>query len=130
MGKFLLRPQLTRPRAQGWAGGEGARAHAKARAERRGDVAEEISAAGAVAVAAEGRGEIGAHPLATDIAERIDALHGKAGQVLHVVSLRGRKLESAEPPGGRSPRVSPIERRPRLKDRGKHFHQDAREQCE
>jgi len=84
------------------AGGEGARAHAEARAEGRRDVAEEIAAAGAVAVAAERSGEIGAHPLAAGVAERIDALHGKAGQILHVVSLRSRELESAEPPGGPS----------------------------
>ena len=55
-----------------------------------------------MAVAAEGSGEIGAHPLAAGVAERVDALHGEAGQVLHVVSLRSRKLEKTEPPGGRS----------------------------
>jgi len=60
-----------------------------------------------VAVAAEGSGEIGAHPLAAGFAERVDALHGETGQVLHVVSLRSRKLGSTKPPGGRSPRVTP-----------------------
>src|SRR5437660_4713374 len=43
---------LTRPRAERGAGGEGARAHAEARAERRGHVAEGIAAARAVGVAA------------------------------------------------------------------------------
>jgi hypothetical protein len=76
-----------------------------------------------VAVAAEGSGEIGAHPLAAGVAERVDALHGEAGQVLHVVSLRSRKLEKTEPPGGRSPRVSPIERRPRWKERSERLRQ-------
>jgi hypothetical protein len=103
----LLGPPLARARAQRRARGERAGAHSEARAEGRRDVAEEIAAAGAVAVAAEGSGEIGAHPLAAGIAERVDALHGKAGQILHVVSLSGRKLEIAEPPGGRSPRVTP-----------------------
>jgi len=43
---------LTGPRAERGPGGEGAGAHAEARAERRGNVAEGIAAAGAVAVAA------------------------------------------------------------------------------
>ena len=38
--------------AEGWARGEGAGAHAEARGERRGNVAEEVAAAGAMAVAA------------------------------------------------------------------------------
>src|SRR5467141_388588 len=42
---------LTGPRAQRRAGGEGAGAHAEARAERRGNVAKKIASAGAVAVA-------------------------------------------------------------------------------
>jgi hypothetical protein len=79
------------------AGGEGAGAHAEAGAERRRDVAEEVTAAGAVAVAAEGSGEIGAHPLAAGLAERVDALHGETGQILHVVSLSGRARKIASP---------------------------------
>jgi hypothetical protein len=73
------------------AGGEGAGTHAEARAEGRGHVAEEVAAAGAVAVVESGDGDIGAHPLAAGFAERIDALHGKTGHVLHLISLRGRK---------------------------------------
>jgi hypothetical protein len=114
---------LARTGTEGRAGGEGTGAHAEAGAEGRGDVAEVVTTTGAVAVAAEGSGEIGAHPLAAGFAERINTLHGETGQVLHVVSLRDRELGIAEPPGGRSPRVSPIERRPRSKDGGKQLRQ-------
>ena len=72
--------------AEGWARGEGAGAHAEARGERRGNVAEEVAAAGAMAVAAEGSGEIGAEPVTAGFAERIDALHGETGQELHLFS--------------------------------------------
>ena len=83
---------LTRTGTQGRAGGEGAGAHAEARGERRGNVAEEVAAAGAMAVAAEGGGEIGAEPVTAGVALRIDALHGEAGHVLHLFSLSGPKL--------------------------------------
>jgi hypothetical protein len=36
-----------------------------------------------MAVATEGRGEIGAEPVTAGVALRIDALHGEAGQILH-----------------------------------------------
>ena len=72
-----------RTRTERWTRGEGARAHAEARAERRGNVAEEVAAAGAVAVVGGGNGDICAHPLAAGFAKRIDALHGETGQVLH-----------------------------------------------
>jgi len=80
--------------AEGRARGEGAGAHAEARGERRGNVAEEVAAAGAMAVAAEGSGEIGAEPVTAGFAKWIDALHGETGQVLHLFSLSGRKLRS------------------------------------
>jgi hypothetical protein len=83
----------TRTGAEGRAGGEGAGAHAEARGERRGNVAEEIAATGAVALAAEGSGEIGAEPVTARIALRVDALHGEAGQVLHLFSLSSRKAQ-------------------------------------
>src|SRR6266700_4669648 len=57
-----------------WAGterrarGERARTHAEARAERRGNVAEEVAAAGTVAFGAEGGGTVGAEPVAASIA--------------------------------------------------------------
>ena len=84
---------LARARAEGRAGGEGTGAHAEARGERRGNVAKEVAAAGAMAVAAEGSGEIGAQPVTAGFAERIDALHGEAGQVLHWSSLSSRKAQ-------------------------------------
>jgi hypothetical protein len=85
--------QLSRTGTQGWTGGEGAGAHAEARGERRGHIAEEVAAARAMAVAAEGRGEIGAEPVTAGVALRIDALHGEAGQILHLFSLTGRKAQ-------------------------------------
>jgi len=53
---------------EGRAGGEGARAHTEARAERRRNVAEEVAAAGAAAVTAEGGGDIGAEPVTAGFA--------------------------------------------------------------
>jgi hypothetical protein len=53
---------------EGRARGQGAGAHAEARGERRRDVAEKVAAAGAMAIAAEGRGEIGAEPVTASIA--------------------------------------------------------------
>ena len=102
---------LTGPRAQRRAGGEGAGAHAEARAERRGNVAKEIAAAGAVAVAAKESGGIGAEPVAAGFALRIDALHGKAGQKLHFLSPRGRKAQA----GSCATAQPSIVSRPRLK---------------
>ena len=84
---------LAGARAQRRAGGEGAGAHAEARGERRRNVAEEIAAAGAMAVAAERSGEIGAEPVTAGFALRIDALHREAGQELHLFSLSGRKAQ-------------------------------------
>jgi hypothetical protein len=74
--------------------GEGAGAQTEARAERRGNVAEEIAAAEAVAVAAQGSGGIGAEPAAAGLALRIDTLHREAGQELHFFSLSGRKAQA------------------------------------
>ena len=85
---------LTGPRAERGAGGEGAGAHAEARAERRGNVAEGIAAAGAVAVAAQGSGGIGAEPAAAGRASRIDTLHREARQKLHFFSLSGGKAQA------------------------------------
>jgi hypothetical protein len=47
-----------------------------------------------MAVAAEGSGGVGAEPVAAGFALRIDALHGEAGQELHIYSLRGRKVQA------------------------------------
>jgi len=46
-----------------------------------------------MAVVRGGSGDIGAHPLAAGFALRIDTLHGKAGHVLHLFSLSGRKAQ-------------------------------------
>jgi len=46
-----------------------------------------------MAVAAEGRGKIGAEPVTACFALRIDALHGEAGHVLHLFSLSSRKTQ-------------------------------------
>ena len=83
-------PLLARAWAEGRSRGEGAGAHAEARAERRRDVAEEVAAAGAAAVVDDGTGGIGAEPVATGFAQRIDALHGETGQILHADSLSGQ----------------------------------------
>lgn len=74
---------LTRTRAKRWARGQGTRTHAEAGAERRGHVAQQVTAAGTSAVVDDWAGGIGAKPMAAEIALRIDALNGEAGQVLH-----------------------------------------------
>jgi hypothetical protein len=90
-------PPSTRAGAEGRARGEGARAQTKVRAERWGNVAEKVAAARAAAVVADGIGGISAQPLAASFAERIDALHGEAGQILHLLSLSDRyaQIDSA-----------------------------------
>ena len=81
--RFTLGVPLARTGAEGRARGESAGAHAEARAERRGNVAEEVAAAGTVAFGAERGGTVGAEPVAASIAKRIDALNGEAGHILH-----------------------------------------------
>ncbi len=58
--------------------------------ERRRHVAQKISATRATAVDAERSSGVGAQPMAASFAERINALHGQAGQILHRFSLSGR----------------------------------------
>jgi hypothetical protein len=74
---------LTGTRAKRRAPGQGTRTHPEARAERRGHVAQHVTAAGTPAVVDDWTGSIGAKPMAAEIALRIDALNGEAGQVLH-----------------------------------------------
>src|SRR5260221_14536679 len=91
----LALPHLSaRAGTEGRARGERAGAHAEARGERRGNVAGEGAAKGAMAVAAEGRGENGGETGTAGFGKRIDALHGGAGQVLHLFSLSSRKTQS------------------------------------
>ncbi|HMD06084.1 MAG TPA: hypothetical protein VKH63_01015 [Candidatus Acidoferrum sp.] len=66
-------------RTEGRTRGERARAHAETRTERRRNVAKEIAAAGAAAVVSDGASGIGAEPVTTRFAQRIDALHGETG---------------------------------------------------
>jgi hypothetical protein len=84
----------TRAGAQRWPSGERARAHAKTRAKRRRNAPQKIAAARAAAVVDERTGDVRAQPVATRFTERIDALHGQAGQILHCVSLSGRKSQA------------------------------------
>ncbi|HKV23458.1 MAG TPA: hypothetical protein VJN93_02605 [Candidatus Acidoferrum sp.] len=83
---------LTRPRAERRARREGTRAHSKVRRQRRGNGAKEIAAAGAAAVLRDGASGIGAQPVSASFTNGIDALHGVAGQILHIVSLSARLL--------------------------------------
>ena len=99
-------------RAEGRARCERAGAHAEARAERWRDVAEEVAAAGATAVVGDRAGGIGAEPVTTQVAQRIDALHGETGQILHAHSLSGRPAlrvhnvaRAAEAPRGGPDRI-------------------------
>lgn len=78
---------LARTRAQGRTRAERTRAHSESRAERRGNGAQEIPAARAPAIVDDGTGGIGPQPVSTRIAQRVDALHGESGQILHAPSL-------------------------------------------
>ena len=68
-----------------------ARTHAKAWAEWRRNVAKKISAAGAAAVVGYRASDVRPHPMAARFAQRIDALHGQAGQVLHRFTSQAAK---------------------------------------
>ena len=76
-------------RTEGRARGERPGAHAEARAERRRNVAEKIAATGTAAVIGSGSSDIGAEPVTAGFALRIDALHRKAGQIFHFLSILG-----------------------------------------
>ena len=57
-----------------------------------------VAAAGAAAILADGPGGIGSQPVTASVAGRIDALHGEAGQELHVVFPRDRDAFSSADP--------------------------------
>jgi len=59
-------------------------------AERRGNGAQEVAAAGTAAVVGDWAGGIGAEPVTAKVAQWIDALHGETGQILHARSLSGQ----------------------------------------
>jgi hypothetical protein len=65
---------------------EWAWAHAEARAERRRNITERIATGGAAAFDAKGPSGVRPQPMASRFALRIDALHGEAGQKLHMSS--------------------------------------------
>jgi hypothetical protein len=85
-GNYGAPRRSAEPRTQRRTSGERARAHAEARAERRRDVAQKVATAGATAVIADGAGGVGAQPVTTRVALRIDALHGETRQILHRLS--------------------------------------------
>ena len=88
--EFIERPHRSPgARWQRRAGGERPGAHAEARAERRRNVAEKVAAARAVAFGAKGGGAVSAEPVTAGCALRIDALHRKAGQIFHFLSILG-----------------------------------------
>ena len=80
-----------RARAERRARGEQTRPHPQARTERRRHVAEEISAGRAAAIARDRTGNIRSQPVAAGFAQRIDALHRQAGQVLHRFTSRAAR---------------------------------------
>ena len=72
-----------------------ARTHPESRAKRWRNITQRITAARAAAFFAESARGVGAQPVASRFALRIDALHGEARQKLHVVSLGGRRSFAA-----------------------------------
>jgi hypothetical protein len=81
----VWRTESARTGAQRWARGQRPGAHAKAWAERRRNIAQGLPTAGAAAFLTKRTGRIGSQPVASRFALRIDALHGEAGQELHIV---------------------------------------------
>jgi hypothetical protein len=75
--------ESARARAQRWAPHERPGPHAKPWPERWRHVTKKVAASGAAPVGSDGTGGVHAQPVAAGLAERIDALHGQAGQVLH-----------------------------------------------
>jgi hypothetical protein len=87
---------LARTRAQGRTRAERTRAHSEPRAERRGNGAQKIPAARAAAIVDNGTSSVGPEPVTTRIAQRVDALHGESGQILHTPSLYGHQLRGCQ----------------------------------
>src|SRR5437016_6266608 len=71
--------------------GEQALPHTQARTERRRNVEEKGSAGRAAAVLGDRTSDIGAQPAAAGLAQRVDALHRQAGQVLHRFTSKAAK---------------------------------------
>jgi hypothetical protein len=111
---------LAGTRAQRRTRSQRARAHPETGAKWRRDVAKHVATAGTAAVITDGAGGIGAKPVAARVAKRIDALNGKAGQILHSIFPSGPVRNLA--PGGanatRSPAGQQHERMTRIVARG------------
>ncbi|HKW33017.1 MAG TPA: hypothetical protein VJN92_08425 [Candidatus Acidoferrum sp.] len=60
-------------------------------AERRRNVLEKIAAARAAAIVGYRAGDIHPQPMAARLTQRVDALHGQAGQVLHSFTSEAAK---------------------------------------
>ena len=90
---------------------ERTRAEPKPRSEWRRNIAEKFPAARTPAVVVNGPGGIRAKPVAASLALRIDALHRKAGQILHDVFPSGFALtpgrSTSQPPAVCRPKNKP-----------------------
>src|SRR5438128_10148448 len=80
--------------------GEGARAHAEARADGRRHGLQGAAAARAKLEARIGAGKMGAEPVSASGTLRIDALDGPTGQILHTRVLRWPPSPVRGSPGG------------------------------
>ena len=93
----------TRPWTQRRSRRQCTRAHAETRAQWRRNIAQGIAAARAAAFFTKRARGVGAQPVASRFALRIDALHGEPGQKLHIVSpsatgaLLRRRSSGADP---------------------------------
>ena len=86
----LHKPRVTdsaRAGAERRARGEWTRPHPEVWTERGRNTAQEVSAAGTAALTRNGTGGIGAQPVATGSALRVDTLHGQARQIVHEFPL-------------------------------------------
>ena len=82
--------ELAGSRTQRRSPGQRPWAHAESRAEWRRHIAQHVPAAGTTAVIADRSGGIRAQPVTAQVACRIDALNGEAGQILHRFPPRPR----------------------------------------
>jgi hypothetical protein len=86
-----IAPRSTGARAKRLACRKRTRPHAEARTERRRHVAEKVTTRRATPFDAHRVGGVGAQPMASGFAKRVDALHGQAGQVLHSFTSEAAK---------------------------------------
>src|SRR5438445_10493026 len=84
--------------AQWWTRRQRAWAHPEARAERRRHIAERLTTTRAAPFVTKCTRGIRAQPVASCFALRVNALHGEAGQELHVVFPQDRDAFSSADP--------------------------------